>query len=137
MTKIYRDNDQNKAKIKIKNKDGVDEDYDTTLDIDVPAGYKAVFKSPIPPPTNYGDGQITWFNAYGIQDEKESDPSKNFKNVSYTVRLNPFPKAQGDVERRLFVYVNGKPLEITDKKLENGKIKFTYNVGDPPTGFYP
>ena len=115
--------------------------YDSELEIEVDDGYEAYFKGTIPEPTPYQGFTITWFNNFGVRDKN----SKVDTDVEYTVKLKKLPAG-----KRLFVLQNGKVIEVTQKtpkdsnkdKLkfadaESGKVKFTWDAGDPPTGTGP
>jgi len=120
--------------------------YDSELEIDVDDAYEAYFKGSIPEPTQYNDGSktftITWFNNFGIRDKS----TKQDADVEYTVKLKKLPAG-----KRFFVKdKNENVIEVTQKgqkdndnvKLKysdagGGKVKFKWNVGDPPTGAGP
>ena len=101
--------------------------HDSRLEIEVDDTHEA-YDKPIPEPTPFEDGFITWFNAFGV---REKVSLKN-ANITYTVTLQALPAG-----KRLFALYDGKPQEITPKAAGKGKIKFTLNVGDPPLGSYP
>lgn len=101
--------------------------YEPELDIDVDDRYEAYHK-PIPEPTPYEDGLITWFIAFGVREKA----SLKDANVNYEVTLKALPTG-----KRLFVLHSGKPHEITPQDAGKGRIKFTLNVGDPPAGIFP
>src|SRR5512138_4014843 len=113
-------------KYKVKGNNKI-KDYDSELEIEVDDKYEAYSKD-IPEPTPFEDGHITWFNAFGV---KEKSSGKN-ANVTYKVTLQAPPTGE-----RLFVLYGGSPHEISPDNAGNGKVKFTLNVGDPPTGYYP
>jgi len=114
------------AKYKIKGNNKI-RDYDSELEIDVDDKYEA-YSKPIPEPTPYQDGFITWFNAFGV---KEKSTGKD-ANVTYKVTLRSFPSG-----KRLFALYDGEPHEIKTEPAGNGKVKYTLNVGDPPNGLFP
>ena len=126
------------------------------VEIDVGSGYEPYFKGSIPAPSQYTDSAgtitITWFNNFGvrIKPAKPGDPAPD-ADVEYTVKLKKLPDG-----KRLFVKnKSGNIIEVTkkgpndaqnawlkysdddsdDKKVK--KIKFTWNVGDPPIGGGP
>lgn len=101
--------------------------YDSELEIDVDEKYEAYSKD-IPDPTPFENGYITWFNAFGV---KEKSSGKN-ANVTYKVTLQAPPTG-----KRLFVFYDGTTHEISTQDAGSGKVRFTLNVGDPPTGYYP
>jgi hypothetical protein len=101
--------------------------YDSELDIEVDDKYEA-YSKPIPEPTPYQDGYITWFNAFGVKEKASGKTS----DVTYTVTLKRLPDG-----KRVFVLYGGEPHEIPTRDAGNGKVKFTLDVGDPPTGGYP
>lgn len=102
-------------------------DYDSRLEIEVDDRYEA-YSKPIPEPTPYEDGFITWFNAFGVREKA----SRKDANVRYTVTLQR--PAAG---KRLFALYDDQPHEIEIQRTGNGRIKFTLDVGDPPVGYYP
>jgi len=104
--------------------------YDSELEVDVDDKYEAHSK-PIPQeqtPIPGGGGYITWFNAFGV---RAKSTGKN-ADVTYAVTLQALPAG-----KRLFALYGGEPHEIATQEAGNGKIKFTLNVGDPPTGAGP
>lgn len=101
--------------------------YSSELEIDVDDRYEA-YSKPIPEPTPFEDGFITWFNAFGVREKA----SLKDANVTYNVTLRALPAG-----KRLFVLYDGKPQEITPKAAGRGKIQFSLSIGDPPTGAYP
>jgi hypothetical protein len=116
-----------KEKFKIKGNDKIP-DFDSELEINVDDKYEA-YKKDIPEKsTPIPGGAITWFNAFGIR----SKETRRNANVTYTVTLHPLPKG-----KKLFALYGGKPHEIPTQEAGPGKISFTLNVGDPPTGAGP
>ena len=113
-------------KFKVKGKGNIP-NYDTDLEIEVDDKYEA-YSKPVPEPTPYQDGYITWFNNFGIR-EKSTGKTKD---ITYVVTLQAPPTG-----KRLFVLYGGEPHEIQPEAAGNGKVKFTLNVGDPPSGMYP
>lgn len=101
--------------------------YNTELEIEVDDQHEA-YSKPIPAPTPYQGGHITWFNAFGI---KEKATGKN-KDITYTVTLQALPAGKS-----LFALYGGEPHQLTTEDAGNGRIKFTLSVGDPPVGHYP
>jgi hypothetical protein len=114
------------AKFKIKGKGNIP-NYDTDLDIEVDDKYEA-YSKPVPDPTPFENGFITWFNAFGV---KEKATGKD-ANIRYHVTLQALPAG-----KRLFYLYNNQPHEITVADAGNGKVKYTLDIGDPPTGTYP
>ena len=114
------------AKFKIKGKGNIP-NYDTDLEIEVDDKYEA-YSKPIPDPTPFESGFITWFNAFGV---KEKTTGKD-TNSQYKVTLQKLPAG-----KRLFYLYNDQPQEISTEDAGNGKVKFTLSVGDPPVGSYP
>ncbi|HET9913253.1 MAG TPA: hypothetical protein VFQ13_15260, partial [Anaerolineales bacterium] len=114
------------AKYNIKGNDKI-RDYNSELEIDVDDKYEA-YSKPIPEPTPYDNGFITWFNAFGVR-EKES---RKDANVNYTVFLQAPP-----TRKTLFALYDGKPHEIKPEDADKGRVKFTLSVGDPPVGYFP
>ncbi len=101
--------------------------YDSRLEIEVDDKYEA-YSKPIPEPTPFEKGFITWFTAFGVRERT----SLKDANVTYTVTLQAFPAGT-----RLFALYGGKPQELKTQDAGKGRIKFTLDVGDPPTGKYP
>jgi len=104
--------------------------YDSELEIDVDDKYEAYSKA-IPDgttPIPGGGGDITWFNNFGVREKSSGKRA----DVTYTVTLQALPTG-----KRLFVLYGGEPHEPATQEAGNGKIKFTLNVGDPPTGAGP
>ena len=113
-------------KYKIKGNNKIP-DFDSELEIDVDDKYEA-YSKPIPEPTPYQGGYITWFNAFGV---REKASGKN-ADVIYKVTLEALPAG-----KRLFALYGREPHEIVPDAVGNKKVRFTLSVGDPPTGFYP
>ncbi len=101
--------------------------HDTRLEIEVDEKYEA-YSKPIPEPTPFEDGFIIWFNAFGVREKASGKDA----NVTYNVTLQALPAG-----KRLFALYDGKPHELTTQSAGKGKIRFTLNVGDPPTGVFP
>ena len=114
------------AKFKIKGKGNMP-NYDTDLEIEVDDKFE-VYSKPIPDPTPFESGFITWFNAFGV---KEKATGKD-TNIQYKVTLQKLPTG-----KRLFYLYKNQPQEISTEDAGNGKVKFTLAIGDPPTGTYP
>jgi hypothetical protein len=113
-------------KYNIKGTDKI-RDYDSRLEIDVDDRYEA-YSKPIPEPTPFEDGFITWFNAFGVREKA----SRRDANILYTVVLRALPAG-----KRLFAMYDGQPHEIKSENADRGMIKFTLSVGDPPLGAFP
>ena len=113
-------------KFKIKGKGNIP-DYDTDLEIEVDDKYEAYSKE-VHEPTPFDGGYITWFNAFGV---KEKATGKD-TNIKYKVTLQKLPSG-----KRLFYLYENKPQEIFPETATKGKVKFTLDIGDPPTGTYP
>jgi hypothetical protein len=114
------------SKFKIKGKGNIP-NYDTDLEIEVDDKYEA-YSKPIPDPTPFENGFITWFNAFGL---KEKTTGKD-TNIQYKVTLQKLPTG-----KRLFYLYNNQPHEISTEDAGNGKVKYTLDIGDPPSGVYP
>ena len=114
------------TKYRIKGNDKISK-YDSELEIDVDDRYEA-YSKPIPEPTPYENGLITWFNAFGVREKA----SRKDANVTYEVIRRTPPTT-----KRLFVLYDGKPHEIKPENADKGRVKFTLNVGDPPVGYFP
>ena len=115
------------AKFKIKGRKNIPNYDDPDLEIEVDDKYEA-YSKPIPDPTPYQSGFITWFNNFGV---KEKATGQN-KDVTYTVTLQALPAG-----KTLFVLYGGEPHEMPHQDAGNGKIKFSLDVSDPPAGSYP
>lgn len=114
------------GKFKIKGKGNIP-GYDTDLEVEVNDLYEA-YSKPIPEPTPYGEGHITWFNAFGVKDKRDGKQA----DVPYKVTLQALPAG-----KKLFYLYDGQPREIDVKEAGNGKVKFDLALGDPPVGVYP
>ena len=101
--------------------------FDSKLEIEVDDRHEAHNK-PIPEPTPYEDGYITWFNAFGVREKA----SLKVASITYTVTLQAPPAG-----KRLFALYDGTPHEIRPVDAGQGRVKFTLSVGDPPLGHYP
>ena len=118
------------GKFKIKGKHIPDFDSDIEVDIGSNnAGNHDVTDKPIPDPTPYDGGTITWFVAFAVKEKSNG----HYANLTYTVTLNALPKGK----TKLFALVDGAPQELHTSSAGSGKIKFTLDVGDPPTGYWP
>ena len=115
------------AKYKVKGNKKIP-NYDSELEIDVDDKYEAFSKAIPGEPTPIPGGVITWFNAFGV---RAKSTGRN-ADVTYMVTLQALPAG-----KRLFAFYGGEPHEIATQDAGNGKIKFTLNVGDPPTGAGP
>jgi hypothetical protein len=113
-------------KFKIKGKGNIP-DFDSDLEIEVNDRYEA-YSKPVPDPTPYEDGHITWFNAFGIRDKA----TRANANVPYRVTLQKPPMG-----KRLFVLYDDQPHEITPQSIGPDRVMFNLNIGDPPTGTFP
>ena len=117
-----------KFKIKGKNIPG----YDTEIEVDIGAGNEAnheVTDKPIPAPTSYEGGTITWFVAFAVKEKSNG----NFADIPYTVTLNSLPKGKN----KLYALLPSGITELSVKAGGSGKIKFDLAVGDPPVGYFP
>lgn len=101
--------------------------FETDLEIEVDNRFEA-YSKPVPDPTPFEDGQITWFNAFGIRDRVTLGDA----NVPYKVHLQKPPQG-----RRLFVFYEDTPHEITPQETGEDRVMFTLDIGDPPTGLFP
>lgn len=117
-----------KFKIKGKNIPG----YDTEIEVDIGAGNEAnheVTDKPIPDPTPYEGGTITWFVAFAVKERSNGA----YADIPYTVTLNELPKGK----TKLFAQLPTGITELDVKAGGSGKIKVDLAVGDPPMGYYP
>jgi hypothetical protein len=105
--------------------------YDSEIEVDIGNNYTAheVTEKPIPEPTPYGEGTITWFVAFAVREKANGA----FADIPYTVTLNNFPKGK----TKLFALLPTGVQELDVKATGSGKIKFELAVGDPPVGMYP
>ena len=118
------------GKFKIKGKKI--HDYDTEIEVDIGAGNEAnheVTEKPIPDPTPYEGGTITWFVAFAVKERTNGA----YADIPYTVTLNSLPKGK----TKLFALLPTGIQEMDVKVGGSGKIKFDLAVGDPPVGYYP
>lgn len=107
--------------------EGKDNKPDHKLSIEVGDNYEA-YRKPIPDPTPYQNGYITWFNSFGVRDKNGKDA-----DVEYTVTL----KKRDSGKKLFYLDANKKPVEIMPQDAGNGKIRFKLSIGDPPTGHFP
>ncbi len=114
------------AKFKIRGKGNIP-NYVTDLDIEVDDRYEA-YSKPVPDPTPFENGFITWFNAFGVREKVSGKDA----NIQYTVTLQALPAG-----KRLFYLHNNQPHEISTADAGSGKVTFTLDIGDPPSGMYP
>ncbi len=114
------------AKFKIRGKGNIP-NYVTDLDIEVDDIYEA-YSKPVPDPTPFENGFITWFNAFGVREKV----SRKDANVQYTVTLQALPAG-----KRLFYLYNNQPHEISVEDAGGGKARFSLGIGDPPVGTFP
>ena len=115
------------TKYKIKGNNKIP-NYDSELEIDVDDKYEAYSKT-IPADTPYQDKHITWFNCFGVKDKATGKDA----DVEYKVTLQVPPQG-----RTLYTQLPGSPPSpLPIERVDKDKIKFTLNVGDPPTGYYP
>ena len=113
-------------KFKIKGKGNIP-DFDTDLEIEVNDQYEA-YSKPVPDPTPFEGGYITWFNAFGVRDKT----TRGNANIQYRVILQKLPEG-----KRLFVYYDDQPHEITPQNAGPDRVMFMLAIGDPPTGTFP
>jgi hypothetical protein len=118
------------GKFKIKGKNIPN--YNTEIEVDIGAASAAnheVTDKPIPNPTSYDGGTITWFVAFAVKEKSNG----NYADIPYTVTLNALPKGK----TKLFAKLPDGIKELDVKVSGSGKIKFELAVGDPPVGWYP
>ena len=118
------------GKFKIKGKKI--SNYDTEIEVDIGAGSAAnheVTDKPIPDPTPYEGGTITWFVAFAVKEKSNG----SYADIPYTVTLNSLPKGK----TKLYALLPTGITEMDVKVSGSGKIKFELSVGDPPLGIYP
>lgn len=114
------------AKYKVKGNTEIP-NYDSELEIEIDDKYEA-YNKPIPDPTPFQNGVITWFNAFGVREKASGKDT----DVTYKVTLQALPAG-----KQLYALYGDQPHEIELHEAGNGKVRFTLNVGDPPTGMYP
>src|SRR5215212_11411785 len=115
------------TKYKIKGNNKIP-NYDSELEIDVDNKYEA-YSKPIPADTPYQDKHITWFNCFGVKDKATGKDA----DVEYKVTLQAPPPG-----KTLYTQLPGsEPTVLPIEKVDKDKVKFTLNVGDPPTGYFP
>ena len=118
------------GKFKIKGKNIPN--YDTEIEVDIgdkEAENHVVTDKPIPEPTPYEGGTITWFVAFAVREKSNG----SYADIPYTVTLNELPKGK----TKLFAKLPDGIKELDVKSAGSGKIKFNLAIGDPPVGFYP
>ena len=115
------------VKFKIKGNKKIP-NFDSELEIEVDDKYEAYSKAIPEERTPYRDAFITWFNAYGVREKSNGKDA----DVTYTVTLQALPP-----NKQLFALYGGEPHEIIVEEAGRGRVKFTLNVGDPPTGISP
>jgi len=118
-------------------------DFSPDLEIDIVdtkvAGNYTVYSKNLPDPTDHPtrDGKIRWFNAFGVKDSNGKDA-----DVKYTVTLQKLPD---NTELYYGVQKQNQPgvydaVQIANKDIERlpgDRIRFTLEIGDPPTGVFP
>jgi hypothetical protein len=114
------------AKFKIRGKGNIPS-YDTDLEIEVDDKYEA-YSKPVPDPTPFENGFITWFNAFGVREKASGQDA----SIPYKVTLQALARG-----KRLFYLYKNQPHEITVQDAGGGKVRFSLDIGDPPTGQYP
>jgi hypothetical protein len=92
----------------------------------------------LPDKTDGGES-ITWFNNFGVKQPGGADESRV---PEYRVFLRELPNLPGGKpgKRRLCVYYDGVVYEVEPKGAgpeRPGRVMFTLDVGDPPTGTIP
>lgn len=117
-----------KKKLKGKNIPNYDSEIEVDIGSENAKKYEVISKE-IPEPTSYDGGTITWFNAYGVVDSATQAPAK----ITYNVVLSALPAGK----TKLFALVNNVPQKLDFKTTGSGKIKFTWDEGDPPIGIWP
>ena len=117
------------GKFKIKGKNIPN--YNTDIEVDIGNNYQAheVTDKPIPDPTPYEGGTITWFVAFAVKEKSNGA----YADIPYTVTLDALPKGK----TKLFALLPTGITEMDVKVSGSGKIKFELAVGDPPVGYFP
>jgi hypothetical protein len=117
------------GKFKIKGKNIPN--FDSEIEVDIGNNYDAheVTEKPIPDPTAYDKGTITWFAAFAVREKAGGAEA----NIPYVVTLSELPTGK----TKLFALLKTGIKELDVKPAGAGKIKFELAIGDPPIGFYP
>ena len=118
------------GKFKIKGNNKI-AGYNSEIEVDIGDNFAAheVTEKPIPDPTPYEGGTITWFVAFAVREKSNGA----YADIPYTVTLNEMPKGK----TKLYALLPTGIKEMDVKVGGSGKIKFELAVGDPPLGMYP
>lgn len=118
------------GKFKIKGNNKI-AGYNSEIEVDIGDNFAAheVTEKPIPDPTPYEGGTITWFVAFAVREKSNGA----YADIPYTVTLNELPKGK----TKLYALLPSGIKEMDVKVGGSGKIKFELAVGDPPLGMYP
>lgn len=118
------------GKFKIKGNNKI-AGYNSEIEVDIGDNFAAheVTEKPIPDPTPYEGGTITWFVAFAVREKSNGA----YADIPYTVTLNELPKGK----TKLYALLPSGVKEMDVKVGGSGKIKFELAVGDPPLGMYP
>ena len=104
----------------------------TDLDVDVVDEQYEAYDKDLPkdlPRETKNWENITWFNNFGVRRKNGTDE----KTVpQYRVFLQKLPEG-----KKLCAYYNGVVNDVPVQNAGPGRIVFTLNVGDPPSGYYP
>ncbi len=106
--------------------------FSTDLDVDVIDDQYEAYDKDLPkglPETTKNGESITWFNNFGVR-RKNGAQEKTVPQ--YRVFLQQLPDG-----KKLCAYYNDTVNDVPVQNTGSGKMVFTLNVGDPPTGAYP
>jgi hypothetical protein len=106
--------------------------FKTDVDIDVADDQYEAYDKDLPkdlPKTTKNKEPITWFNNFGVR--RKNGPEE--KTVPrYKVFLQKLPEG-----KKLCAYYDGSVNDVPFDDAGEGRIVFTLDVGDPPSGLYP
>lgn len=121
-------------------------DSDLTIEVldDNYEAYDKVLPEDLPATTEGGES-ITWFNNFGVRPVNGPEEPRV---PEYRVILRELPDVPAEMQkpsggssrRRLCVYYDGRVHEIQPTGAgadRPGRVMFTLNAGDPPTGTIP
>ena len=115
----------------IKGKASIPE-FNTDLEVDVLDDQYEAYDKDLPKilPKETGNKEsITWFNNFGV---RRTNGTNEKKVPQYRVYLQSLPAG-----KKLCAYYNNTVNDVPVQGAGSGRIMFTLDEGDPPTGFYP
>lgn len=114
-------------------------DFNTNVDIEVADGYEGYVKNVPAPKSEWKVGKetlnIRWFNIFGIR----KIGGEEVDEITYDVIMQK-PQLPNGTRLRVFYYKKSTDEVIEVKVFNNvdaDHVKFTLDIGDPPTGVYP